>query len=289
MRLSLSILFLFVLSLNSQQPKSKTQQPQQTTTTDQRGTQESPILVKVLPTPKTSEEATQDAEDRKQKAKNDGNIVDLTAVLAIVAFLQLLVYTYQAKKLRETVESAGQQAEAMERHIGEATRSANAMEHIATVIQSGNAAVLRAYISVVIGEAVYQDLRDGLKFEGKPNLVNTGSTPAHNVRTRISAALVPQANAENFDYTLPEEVAKGSAVVAPHQTYILRAMVKEFVPEVEVSAIKHGEGKALTVWGVITYDDIFGTNHTTKFAQWLFWNPNNSMYGYYIPGQNEMS
>ena len=41
-------------------------------------------------------------------------------------------------------------------------------------------------------------------------------------------------------------------------------MVKEFVP------------------------DIFGQNHTTKFAQWLFWYPNNTVYGLYIPGQNDM-
>jgi len=59
--------------------------------------------------------------------------------LAAVTFLQLLVYGYQAKKLRETVESAEGQSRAMERHIGEAARSANAMETIA------------AYVSVAVG------------------------------------------------------------------------------------------------------------------------------------------
>ncbi len=129
------------------------------------------------PTVKTQTETEQDATDRKEKATNDRYIVELTGILAIIAFLQLLVYTYQAKKLRETVKSAGEQSEAMERHIGEAARSANAMEKIVSTIEQGNRDVLRAYLTVTIGNALYQERREGqsdLKFEGKPNLVNTG-------------------------------------------------------------------------------------------------------------------
>ncbi|MGB9071454.1 MAG: hypothetical protein WCC22_02200 [Terriglobales bacterium] len=268
-----------------QQHSGSTQEPARA---DQRGTEQSPLVVKTLPPVKTQAETGQETEDRKQKAANDGRIVVFTGVLALIALGQLGVYLYQAIKLRATVKAAGEQSQAMERHIGEAARSATAMENIATVIQSGNAAVLRAYMSVVIGSAVFQDRQDGLKFEGKPNLVNTGSTPARNVRIRIAAEIVPVADAENFPYSLPEEVAKASAVAAPHQTYILSAIVKDFVPDNEVVAVKGGEGKALTVWGVVTYDDIFGQPHTTKFAQWLFWYPNNTVYGYYIPGQNDM-
>src|SRR5580658_4395213 len=186
MRLFIPVVIAGFLSLNSQQqPQSKSQQPQQTATTDQRGTQESPIVVKVLPATKTPEEAAEEKKDRDAKKANDGNLVILTGVLAFVGFCQLLVYGYQAKKLRETVESAGEQAEAMERHIGQAARSADAMERIATTIQVGNRAIIRAYLTVVIGSAVYQERRIGqgdLKFEAKPNLVNTGNTPARKVR-----------------------------------------------------------------------------------------------------------
>jgi hypothetical protein len=178
----------------------------------------------------------------------------------------------------------------MERHIGEAARSATAMETIATAIQSGNAAVMRAYLSVIIGSAVYQERKDDIRFEGKPNLVNTGSTPARNVKIRIAAEIVPFAQADTFVYPLPQEVAKAPAVAAPHQNYLLSAIVKDFLPDADVPDIKHGRGDkgALTVWGTVTYDDIFGQSHTTKFAQWLFWYPNQTVYGYYIPGQNDM-
>ena len=162
------------------------------------------------------------------------------------------------------------------------------MESIAAIIQSGNAAVLRAYISVVIGGAIYQDRQDGIKFEGKPNMVNSGSTPARNVRIRIGAEIVPIADAEKFPYTPPAEVAKAPAVAAPHQTYIIGAMVEDFVSDADVPIIKQGAGKALTIWGTVTYDDIFGESHVTQVCQWLFRYPNGTVYGLYIPGQNDM-
>lgn len=286
--------FLIVLAvfLTPQQRQNKAQQSQQPATNDQRGTEQSPLIVKVSPPAKTQVETDQETEDRNEKSTNDRHVIELTAGLALIGFLQFLVYAYQAKKLRETVKSAGEQSEAMERHIGEAARSANAMENIATVIQAGNAAIIRAYISVVIGTAVFQDRQEGIRFEGKPNLVNTGGTPAKNVKIRIAAQVVPFAQAETFEYPLPAEIAKASAVAAPHQTYTLNAMVKDFVPDANVVDIKHGTGGkgALTVWGKVTYDDIFGKSHTTKFAQLLFWVPIQtiSVYGTYIPGQNDM-
>jgi len=281
-------LIVLTVSLYSEQPNKKAAKAQQAPESDRRGTDQSPLVVKTLVPEKTQAETSQDANDRKEKAANDRHIVYLTGALAAFAFLQFLAYVYQGIKLRETVESASEQSKAMERHIGEANRSANAMEEIADVIQSGNKAILRAYLSVVIGLALFQERRDGTKFEGKPLLVNTGSTPARNVRIRISAEIVPYANAQNFAYPLAEELAKAPAVCAPHQNYTLSAIVENFIPDHEVADIKQGNGRALTVWGVVTYDDIFGEHHTTKFAQWLFWHPNGDVHGLFIPGQNDM-
>jgi hypothetical protein len=284
----LLIATVVTVSLYSEQPNKKPTESKQTSQTDKRGTDESPLIVKPLIPAKTPEETARDAEERKEKSSNDRHIVYLTGALVAIAFLQFLVYAYQAKKLRETVESAGEQSKDMKRHIGEAERSANAMEKIATVIDSGNVAIMRAYVSVVTGSANYQDRQEGIKFEGKPLLVNTGSTPARNVRIRIGARIIPHAQAEAFDYPVPNEVAKAPAVCAPHHNYGLSAIIPDFIPDAEVPDIKQGHSGALTVWGVVTYDDIFGAHHRTKFGQWLFWYPNNNVYGYYIPGQNDM-
>ncbi|MGC2697133.1 MAG: hypothetical protein WA738_15210 [Candidatus Angelobacter sp.] len=285
---TLLLISIMTLSLHSQDHKNKPTQAQQTSNPDQRGTENSPLVVKQLIPPKTQEEAERDTTERNEKTANDRHVVQLTAALALIGFGQLLVYYYQARKLRQTVKAAGEQSKAMEKHIGEAARSANAMEEIADVIQSGNTSIMRAYLSVIIGTAVYQESQEGVKFEGKPSLVNTGSTPARNVRIWISARIMTTKEAETFDYPLGEESAKASAVAAPHQNYLLSAMVQNLVPDAEVPDIKHGRGKGLATWGRVTYDDIFGQSHTTRFGQWLFWYPNQSVYGYYIPGQNDM-
>lgn len=145
---SFAALILFI-SLHSATPRShEVSQPKQkqsssshqTSYSDQRGTEQSPLVVKTLPSPGTQQEAEQGAQDRKDKATNDRHIVEFTGALVVIGFFQFLVYAYQAKKLRETVKSAAEQAEAMERHIDEAARAANAMETIAATIETGNRA-----------------------------------------------------------------------------------------------------------------------------------------------------
>jgi hypothetical protein len=291
MRLSLAVVAItFILSLPSPQLQTKPQEPQQATATDKRGTQESPFVVKTVP---ATEETAQEKLDRDNKAQNDRNLVKFSGVLALVAILQLIVYAYQSRQLSKTVKAAGEQSEAMERHIGEAARSANAMENIAATIESGNRAILRAYITVTIGAlSLFQQRREpgqpDLKFETRPNLINTGNTGARNVNITIAADILPVPLPKDFQYPLPEEnEIKDAGAVGAHQTYVIAGTVKDFVPDWEVATIKEGRTKALYVWGLITYDDVFGERHNTKFAQWITWNPNGVVAGYYIAGQND--
>lgn len=266
----------------------------QTLNSDPRGTEQSPPVVKFAPTAETKEETNREAQDRQDRSASDWWTVRLTGILAFIAFLQFLVYAYQAKKLRETVEAAGEQSADMKRHIQEATRSANAMENIVSVINFGNHAALRAYLSVIIGSALYQqreDDRQGIgdvKFEAKPTLVNTGNTVARNVVIRMKAQILPIPPPADFSWSVPEERNRtGSGLVGPHHQTILSAAVDDFVPDNEVGDIKRGTNKALCVWGTITYDDMFGGHHTTKFGQALTWWSDGTVYGYYLDGQND--
>ena len=69
-----------------------------------------PLVIKTLPTVKSKAETDQDTEDRDQKSSHDWWLVVFSGVLAVSAIFQLGVYGYQAKKLRETVKSAGEQS-----------------------------------------------------------------------------------------------------------------------------------------------------------------------------------
>jgi len=48
--------------------------------------------------------------------------------------------------------------------------------------------------------------------------------------------------------------------------------------------MKEGDGIVLCTWGIISYEDIFGIPHTTKFGIQMTWLPNGSGFSYYIPG-----
>lgn len=127
-----------------------------------------------------------------------------------------------------------------------------------------------------------------VRFEGKPSLVNTGNTPARKVRIRIAADILPNPLPDDFGFSIPDELTGiGEQTVGVRQPYVLSGIVKTFVPDPEVSAIKEGIKKALYVWGVVSYEDIFGNRHKTQFGQMLTWWPNGQVFGYYVPGQND--
>lgn len=204
------LLLVFAISQAPTPVPSEVSKPEQQSTgsqhapvPDQRGTDQSPLVVRTLPAPKTQEESTREAKDRDEKTANDRHVVELTGLLVLIGFLQFLVYAYQAKKLRETVKSAGEQSAAMERHIREAARSATAMENVAATMQLNAAKQLRAYLTVIIGTAIYQDREDGKVFEGKVLLVNNGFTPARNIRHWSKAGILPFPLPD--DFTLPRQ------------------------------------------------------------------------------------
>jgi hypothetical protein len=258
---------------------------------DQSGTEQSPLVVKIAPSVKTPEETAGEAEDRKEKSANDRHIVYLTAALALLAFLQLLVYIYQSIKLRQTVQGATEQSKAMDRHVGEATRSANAMENVVAVINFGNHAALRAYLTVIIGSAIYQEHREDigdLRFEAKPLIANTGNTPARKVSFKKAAAILPIPIPEEFQFPLPEEETADAGTVGAHQNYVISGLVEDLVPWEDVGTIKKGISKALCVWGIVHYEDMFGGKHYTKFGQILTWQiDGKTVMGYFIAGQND--
>src|SRR2546427_3023802 len=94
----------------SQNQQGKSPDSQQKTTADQKGTQDSPIVVKILPTPQTQEEKAQEANERTERASNDrklvaftGELVKATIVLAFIAFFQGVVFLWQGIQLKRTV------------------------------------------------------------------------------------------------------------------------------------------------------------------------------------------
>jgi hypothetical protein len=207
----------------------------------------------------------------------------------------------QADALRQMDGIAKGQAADMRDSIAEASRSAKAMEQVAKDIGvSAKAATesvaalnkqMRAYLTVIIGLAVYQDREKGLKFEGKPTMMNTGLTPAKKVVYHAKADILPMILPEDFDFPLPKKATvTGGSVIGAHQSNIMSAIVDDFVPDQDVEAIKSGSGKSvLYCRGMVTYEDVFGESHETKFCQTLTWlrDEKQTIFGCYCPRHND--
>jgi hypothetical protein len=87
-------------------PREEAKSAQQSAQTDQRGTEQAPAVVKIIPTPKTPEETEADRREKEQKDTNDTRLVWFTGLLAGIGFLQLLVFGWQGIQLQRTVRAS---------------------------------------------------------------------------------------------------------------------------------------------------------------------------------------
>jgi hypothetical protein len=152
---------------------------------------------------------------------------------------------------------------------------------------------LRAYLTVVIGSALFQQRRaqnkgGDLKFECRPLLVNNGRTPARKIVFKARAAIMPIPLPKETNLPdAPDEGIGGNILGAGHNAYMF-AVLEGFCADNEVEEIKKGAGtKGLYTWGRITYEDIFGESHFTLFCQHIYWDLDGKVRGHYVPGRND--
>src|ERR1700730_15667438 len=96
------------------EPQSKPQQPQQAPASDQRGTEQAPFVVKMIPAPASHEDTPgEEAKRYEEKAELDrkmvkfnGDVANYTLILAIVAVFQFLALFVQAVFLAKTFKVA---------------------------------------------------------------------------------------------------------------------------------------------------------------------------------------
>lgn len=288
-------------SLKSSSPPQKySRSAQQYTPDNQSGTENSPIIVKILPAQKTPEESAQEAAERQEKTSSDWWLDFFTGILALMALIQAVVFAYQGRQLRKTVQAAEGQSADMKNSIAEAKRAATAMENVATHFEASVKATIestktfstrgemqmRAYLCSAIGSGIFQERLKNLHFQAIVTIINAGSTPAHSVRWRIRASILPLPTPHDFGFPLPDKWL-GGGIIGPHQQTTLNPMVEDFCDDAEVDKIKRGEGKALHAWGIVEYRDVFGNVQTLRFGQIYTFVPDGKIMGYFTDRHND--
>jgi hypothetical protein len=233
-----------------QPQQSQAQAPQQPPAADHRGTEESPLIVRSV---KSKDDTAQDAEDRKDKTANDRETIAINRNLVVIGLLQLvvfvgqlLVFGYQAWKLRQTVQAASEQSRDMKASIDLARA-----EFISTH---------RPLMKVKFIDLVEVDGEQaGVRF----TVVNTGQTDAHVIGSCAKADVFSETdwlhpNEYGRDNTIPPRRFVSGAT----DTYTIHTVNPISFPSLHV-----GDESGLRFYGYIVYRDESENVRTTYFCR----------------------
>jgi hypothetical protein len=211
-------------------PQSQPARRDQPVTRDERGTDTSPISVKIVPTPKTQIEAAQEKAERDAKAANDWWLMVFTGGLVVVGATQLIAFSIQARRLKQTID----------------------------VMRDTAISQLRAYVSAPKASIV--NLTGKGLSEGHVTLKNSGQTPAYNlmhVGGVVLGTIQEDVDASRFRGN------KTVAVLGPGDEYHTTTPAGRELTDADRSALRNG-AKRIYVYGDIRYTDAFGCERFTK-------------------------
>lgn len=268
MRGLIAILALAVLSAATlpQKPQPNAAKHYTEPQPDLRGTEQSPLFVKVAPSPNPEEHPQEKASERPEPAPEnpwgsrwEGVTALATVALAIVTG-GLWLYTY---KLWEA--ASGQIADTR-RAIRHARRSADAAERAAeaardsvVVAQRTARRELRAYLGAVVGAEPAPMIRIGPPASQQVvvHIHNHGQTPAYDMQGWI--IIEPQAadQADDRDM-LWDRPFESSQIINPGQSGVIRA------PSVAWAAALD-RNLSLFAFGRIKFVDVFKKERSVRF------------------------
>ena len=248
-----------------------------------------PISVSIVRSAEDERRLADADHEELTKESNDELVAYSTVALAIVT-LALAVWTALLWKAtvrlgRDAKETSARQSVEMQNSISEATRAAAAMEAVAAAaavsarastdsvatLKEVTAKQMRAYLSVVMNGGFFQERDKGFYFGINPMLVNSGNTPAHNIRYWAKVAVFDFPLPDNFDFPDSEDSVVTSFALGPHQNVVLNARLPDFVDDGEAREIKSGKNKRIYIWGKVSYVDVFGQERFTQFSHNLNW------------------
>ncbi|MBE3039270.1 MAG: hypothetical protein IMZ62_10720 [Chloroflexi bacterium] len=291
----------------SGQPASTQQQP----TTDARGTEASPVIVKVVPTPKTQEQTTDEEADREQQSSTNRWTIRLTVILALIGFGQLCVYALQARRLRETVvkmdEIARSQTQDIRDSIHEATRAAAAMERMAEAAKetadaafasamltdallATNREIERAYVTMshappgLYGAALIERATPGAAttrdISVSVKIANRGNTPATVTATSLTFWISNEPLPDTPPYADNAKPIRVS-LVRDSSFHIFEnlSMDTSGIEDISTSSTLK-----LYVFGYVDYLDKFGRRHRAGYAR--VYSPSADRESSYVEGRS---
>lgn len=275
MRLLLGLaLFLLVCGAALPQQAGKAAQSK----TEERGTERSPLMVRVLPSPDAAEREAKDEASRTEKVVEDRRLVYATiALAAITGALALFTgglwfATYSLGK--EAKESAKRQADEMQRSLQIAEQSVEAAKKQAEVSREEFFYAHRPRVVVRREQARSAPDQRGINFV----LANMGDLVATNIVANVNVRIIPASEQASFELqSLPPyggawiDVGKLIGVPGRGNRTDLMAGERAFIfiqsndiNDQSMASIKRGES-LLYFFGLVNFDDPGGARRESAF------------------------
>jgi hypothetical protein len=274
----IALTFLAVFSSDSwgqsRQPPAQGNQSAQPPAADQRGTDQVPLTVKILPAQDAKEKADKEDHEHQEKARVDEKlafetqrIADYTDRLALftvflfcVAVLQAGFFFWQLRYMRQGMRDAEMAAKA-------AQDSAEATKESVTLAKETAEQQLRAYVGAQ--SVGFQDHIGVFKIQIIIVIKNFGSTPAYGCQTDIRLSVRENPLTGTFISHSKVFLDNGGDTLMPGNTNVVvcEPNAADQLVALQIYNEALAEKKAFYVDGQIRYKDVFGNDHHTNIRK----------------------
>jgi hypothetical protein len=247
-------------SITATFPKEKLSQPQQTEPNaaqqrpaiDQRGTDQMPLTVKILPAQKTEPDTTAEREEHEEKAALDRRLVLFNGLLIVVGSLQFLAISVQAIFLWLAFKQSRRPAD---------------------IARDAMVAGERAFVFAIDVFPMWEidPVTGNHNWRFRPIWKNSGDTPTGNMTMHTECELPSSQLPPGFDFNYPTTQI-GTALIPPGTTCagsIAPRLPSLAITPQDILDMQAGR-KILYFWGWAKYRDVFPNtpDHITRFC-WM--------------------
>jgi hypothetical protein len=147
---------------------------------------------------------------------------------------------------------------------------------------------MRPYIALIDPQFIPQDRQRPYFAEVQLNILNTGHTPAHNLRFAARLRTLPSILPDNFDFAFrPDEIIV-SGHINPGQRLFFRRSLGGLLTDDEYQSVIQGRStQRIYIYGTVWFDDIFGDAHYTNFCSFGVWDVQHRFQTMNIPQHND--
>jgi hypothetical protein len=227
---------------------------QQPAATDQRGSDQVPLTVKVLPSPKSQTDINEENRRADEHAANERALTNatwalggITLFLVLVGGAQLALFFVQLRYIRESLDDAKIAADAARNGAIAARDSADISKM--TMISRDRAYVHHNGFRWISHPTT--GAPDQIFGRIRPRWINSGNTPTRNMSVHVDYELRDTALPDDFVFSY--ERSSIPAMIAPHGA--IESAFRNISSE-DLTMIKEGR-KFFYAWGTATYRDVF--------------------------------